>query len=138
MYPTIPCATVPCIDCPGPPENITAVNPVPPNVDLLWESPATPDMWSFMYRVEWLNETSVVEDSEGTRAILSGLEAAQQYNVTITAYTDSTLCPQQSVSINFTTTQSEYSGCNASDKSAVHKFTLQMHIILPFKTYSKG
>ena len=126
------------IDCPGPPENIMEVSLVPPNVELLWHPPATPDKWFFVYLVEWLNETSVVEDSEGTQAILSGLEAAQQYNVTITAYTDSTLCPQQSASFNFTTTQSEYRGCNASDKSAVHKFTLQMHIILPFKTYSKG
>ena len=85
------------------------VSLVPPNVELLWHPPATPDKWFFVYLVEWLNETSVVEDSEGTQAILSSLEAAQQYNVTITAYTDSTLCPQQSASFNFTTTQSEYS-----------------------------
>ena len=99
------------IDCPGPPENITVVSPVPPNVDLLWDQPSTPDMWSFMYLVEWLSETSAVGDM-GTRETLSGLEATTEYVVTITAFTDSTLCPQRSVNFTFNTIQSKSCYCS--------------------------
>ena len=65
-------------------------------------------MWSFMYSVEWQNGTTAVEDTADTRVTLSGLEAATQYAVTITAFTDSTLCAGQSVNFTFSTTQSEW------------------------------
>ena len=74
----------------------------------MWEKPSTPDMWSFMYRVEWQNGTTAVEDTADTRVSLSGLEAATQYTVTITAFTDSTLCAEQSVNLTFNTTQSKW------------------------------
>ena len=96
------------IDCPGPPDNITVISPVPPNVDLLWDQPSTADMWSFMYRIDWQNGTSAVGDTTDMRGTLSGLEAVTEYAVTITAFTDSTLCPEQSINFTFNTTQSEY------------------------------
>ena len=65
-------------------------------------------MWSFMYRIDWLNGTSAVGDTADTHGTLSGLEAVTQYEVTITAFTDSTLCAEQSVNFTFNTTQSEY------------------------------
>ena len=95
------------IDCPEPPENITIVSLVPPNVDLLWDRPSTADMWSFMYRIDWQNGTSAVGDTTDMRGTLSGLEAVTEYAVTITAFTDSTLCPEQSINFTFNTTQSE-------------------------------
>ena len=94
--------------CPGPPQNASLASPVPPNVDLLWEKPSTPDMWSFRYQADWQNGTTAVEDTADTRVSLSGLEAATQYAVTITAFTDSTLCAEQSVNFTFNTTQSEW------------------------------
>ena len=60
-----------------------------------------------MYRIDWQNGTSAVGDTTDTHAILSGLEAATEYTVTITAFTDSTLCAQESVSFTLTTLQSE-------------------------------
>ena len=95
------------IDCPEPPENITIVSLVPPNVDLLWDRPSTADMWSFVYRIVLQNGTSAVGDTTDMRGTLSGLEAATEYAVTITAFTDSTLCPEQSINFTFTTSQSE-------------------------------
>ena len=82
-------------------------SPVPPDVDLLWSRPSTPDMWSFMYRIDWLNDTSAAGDTADTRGTLSGLEILTQYAVTITAFTDSTLCAEQSIDFTFSTTQSE-------------------------------
>ena len=64
-------------------------------------------MWSFMYRIDWQSEISAVGDTTDTRRILSGLEAVTQYTVTITAFTDSTVCTEQSVNFTFNTTQSE-------------------------------
>ena len=93
--------------CPGPPLNPRVVSPVPPNVEVQWDPPANPDMWSFMYRIDWQNGTSAVGDTADTHAVLSGLEAVTQYEVTITAFTDSTLCAGQSVNFTFNTTQSE-------------------------------
>ena len=61
-------------------------------------------MWSFMYRIDWQNGTSEVGDTTDT---LSGLEAVTQYTVTIIAFTDSTVCAEQSVKFTFNTTQSE-------------------------------
>ena len=64
-------------------------------------------MWSFMYRIDWLNGTSAVRDTADAHGTLTGLEAVTQYAVTITAFTDSTLCAEQSVNFTFNTTQSE-------------------------------
>ena len=64
-------------------------------------------MWSFMYHIDWLNGTSAVGDTPDTREALTGLEAVTQYAVTITAFTDSTLCAEQSINFTFNTTQSE-------------------------------
>ena len=93
--------------CPGPPQNPRLVTSVPPNVDLLWDRPSTADMWSFMYRIDWQNGTSAVGDTTDMRGTLSGLKGVTQYAVTITAFTDSTLCPEQSINFTFNTTQSE-------------------------------
>ena len=60
-----------------------------------------------MYRIDWLNGTSAVGDTADTHGTLSGLEAVTQYEVTITAFTDSTLCAEQSINFLFGTTQSE-------------------------------
>lgn len=93
--------------CPGPPQNLRLAVSVPPNVDLLWDRPSTADMWSFMYRVGWQNGTTAVGGRADMNAILSDLEAVTEYAVTIIAFTDSTLCAEQSVSFTFSTTQSE-------------------------------
>ena len=63
-------------------------------------------MWSFMYRVNWQNGTSAVEGTASMHGMLLGLEAVTEYAVTITAFTDSTLCAEQSVNFTFNTTQS--------------------------------
>ena len=94
--------------CPGPPLNPSLASPVPPSVEVQWDRPATPDMWSFMYRIDWQNGTSAVGDTTDTRGTLSGLEAVTQYTVTITAFTDSTVCAEQSANFTFNTTQSEW------------------------------
>ena len=60
-----------------------------------------------MYRIDWQSEISAVGDTTDTRQILSGLEAVTQYTVTITAFTDSTVCAEQSVNFTFNTTQSK-------------------------------
>ena len=93
--------------CPGPPQNTSLASPVPPNVVLLWERPSTPDMWSFKYQIKWQNGTTVVGDTTDTRVTLSSLEAESQYSVMITAFTDSTLCAEQSINFTFNMTQSE-------------------------------
>ena len=79
-------------------------------------------MWSFMYRIDWLNETSAVGDTADMHVNLTGLEAVTQYEVTITAFTDSTLCTNQSVNFTFNTTQSE-----CQFVSALHQGT---HVIM--------
>ena len=93
--------------CPGPPLNLRLASPVPPSVEVQWDRPTTPDMWSFMYLIDWQNGTFAVEDTTDTRGTLSGLEAVTGYTVTITAFTDSTVCAEQSVNFAFNTTQSE-------------------------------
>ncbi len=93
--------------CPGPPLNRRLASPVPPSVEVQWDRPTTPDMWSFMYRIDWQNGTSAVGDTTDTNGTLSGLEAVTQYTVTITAFTDSTVCAEQSVNFGFDTEQSE-------------------------------
>ena len=65
-------------------------------------------MWSFKYQVEWQNGTTAVGDTTDTRVTLSGLEAVTEYAVTITAFTDSTLCAEQSVNFTFNTAQSKW------------------------------
>ena len=97
----------PITACPGPPLNPRVVSPVPLEVEVQWDPPANPDMWSFMYRIDWQNGSSAVGDTADTRAVLSGLEVMTRYEVTITAFTDSTLCAEQSVNFTFNTTQSE-------------------------------
>ena len=94
--------------CPGPPLNPRLTSPVPPSVEIKWDQPAILDMWSFMYRIDWQNGTSPVGDTADMHVNLTGLEAVTQYEVTITAFTDSTLCTNQSVNFTFNTTESEY------------------------------
>ena len=57
-----------------------------------------------MYRIDSHNGTSEVGDTTDT---LSSLEAVTQYTVTITAFTDSTVCAEQSVNFTFNTAQSK-------------------------------
>ena len=84
------------------------VNLVPPNVELLWDRPSTADKWYFIYNVDWQNGSSAVGDTTDMSGTLSGLEAVTEYAVTITAFTDSTLCAQQTTNIfTFTTSQSK-------------------------------
>ena len=104
-----PCYVYPTTDCPGPPENITVVSSVPPSVEVWWDRPGTPDTWSFMYLVEWLSQTSAAGDRTSRRVTVPDLEAVTQYAVTITAFTDSTLCAEQDTTFTFNTSQSELS-----------------------------
>ena len=60
-----------------------------------------------MYRMDWQNRTPAVGHTTDTHGTLSDLEAVTQYTVTITSFTDSTVCAEQSVNFGFDTEQSE-------------------------------
>ena len=93
--------------CPGPPEAPTLDGSIPPNVDLSWSPPSASGAWSYTYEVYWTNGSIIVARQAGTTAQIPGLQAETEYTVEITAYSDSTLCPDQSTALMFMTTQSK-------------------------------
>ena len=93
--------------CPGPPEAPSIASSVPPNVDLSWSPPSASGAWSYTYEVTWTNSSTIVSRQAGTTGQIPGLQAETQYTVEITAYPDSTLCPAQSATFMFMTTQSK-------------------------------
>ena len=93
--------------CPGPPEAPTIVSDIPPNVDLSWSSPSASSAWSYTYEVSWTNGSVIVPRQAGTTGQIPGLQAVTEYTVEITAYPDSTLCPDQATNFTFNTTQSK-------------------------------
>jgi len=93
--------------CPGPPEAPTLVSNVPPNADLSWSPPSASGAFNIEYEVSWTNGSVIVPRQTGTTAQISGLQAETEYTVEITAYPDSALCPNQSTTFTFSTTQSK-------------------------------
>ena len=93
--------------CPGPPETPSLVVDVPPNADLSWSSPSASGAWSYTYEVSWTNGSVIVPRQTGTTGQIPGLQAETEYSLVITAYPDSTLCPDQSAIFTFMTTQSK-------------------------------
>ena len=93
--------------CPGPPEAPSLDSSTPPNVNLSWSPPSASGAWSYTYEVSWTNGSVIVPRQESTTAQISGLQAETQYSVEIAAYPDSTLCPDQSTTLMFMTTQSK-------------------------------
>ena len=93
--------------CPGPPEASTLDGSIPPNVALSWSPPSASGAWSYTYEVSWTNGSVIVPRQTDTTAQIPGLKAETQYTVEITAYPDSTLCPDQSTTLMFMTTQSK-------------------------------
>ena len=95
-----------CTDCPGAPVAPIYTNSVPPSPALSW-SPSS-SAWSFTYKVTRTNGSIIVPRQAGTTVQIPGLQAETPYTVVITAYPDSTLCPEQSVTFTFRTGQSEF------------------------------
>ena len=93
--------------CPGPPEVPTLDGSILPNVTLSWSPPSASGAWSYTYEVSWTNGSVIVPRQTDTTAQIPGLQAETQYTVEITAYFDSTLCPDQSTTLMFMTTQSK-------------------------------
>ena len=93
--------------CPGPPETPTLDSSIPPNVALSWSPPSASGAWSYTYEVTWTNGSVIVSREDGTTGEIAGLQAETQYTVEITAYPVSTLCPDQSTTLMFMTTQSK-------------------------------
>ena len=94
--------------CPGPPEAPTLDSNIPPNVDLSWSPPSASGAWSYTYEVSWTNGSVIVPRQAGTTGQTPGLQAETQYTVEITAYPESTLCPEQATTFMFMTTQSKW------------------------------
>ncbi len=93
--------------CPGPAEAPTLDSNVPPIVNLSWSPPSASGAWSYTYEVSWTNGSIIVPRQAGTTGQIPGLQAETQYTVEITAYPESTLCPDQSTNFTFNTTQSK-------------------------------
>ena len=93
--------------CPGPPEAPTLDSSIPPNVDLSWSPPSASGAFNIEYEVSWTNGSIIVPRQDGTTGQIPGLQAETQYTVAITAYPDSTLCPDQATTLMFMTTQSK-------------------------------
>ena len=92
--------------CPGPPEAPTVVSDVPPHVDLSWSRPSANGAWMYMYEVSYTNGDNIVPRQSSTTAQIPGLQAETQYSVVITAFPVSNLCPDQSTTFTFMTSQS--------------------------------
>ena len=97
-----------CTACPGPPEAPALVSSIPPNADLSWSPPSASGAWSYTYEVSWTNGSVIVPRQTHTTGQIPGLQAETEYPVEITAYPDSTLCPDQSTTFMFMTTQSKW------------------------------
>ena len=93
--------------CPGPPEVPALDSSIPPNVALSWSPPSASGAWSYTYEVSWTNGSIIVTRQADTTAQIPGLQAETEYTVEITAYPDSTLCPDQATTFTFMTTQSK-------------------------------
>ena len=93
--------------CPGPPEAPTLNSSIPPNVDLSWLPPSASGAWRYKYEVSWTNGSVIVSRQAGNTGQIPGLQTETEYTVEITAYPDSTLCPNQATTIMFMTTQSK-------------------------------
>ena len=93
--------------CPGPPEAPTLFRGIPPNATFTWSPPSASGAFIIEYEVSWTNGSVIVPRQAGTTAQIPGLQAETQYTVVITAYPDSTLCPNQSTTFTFNTTQSK-------------------------------
>ena len=93
--------------CPGPPEAPTLDSSIPPNVNLSWSPPSASGAWSYTYEVTWTNGSVIVLRQPDTAAQIPGLQAETHYTVVVTAYPDSTLCPDQAKTFVFMTTQSK-------------------------------
>ena len=92
--------------CPGLPETPSIVSDIPPNSNLSWSPPSASGAWSYTYEVSWTNGSIIVSRQAGTTGQITGLQAETEYTVEITAYPDSTLCPDQSTTFSFMTDQS--------------------------------
>ena len=103
-----PCVLFYATACPGPPDAPTLDSSVPPIVNLSWSPPSASGAWSYTYDVSWTNESIIVPRQAGTTGRIPGLQAETEYTLVITAYPDSTLCPEQSEPFMFMTTQSKY------------------------------
>ena len=101
-----PCVLFYATACPGPPETPSLVSDFPPNAALSWSPPSASGAWSYTYEISWTNGSIVVPRQAGTTGQIPGLQAETEYTVEITAYPDSTLCPDQSTTLTFMTTQS--------------------------------
>ena len=93
--------------CPGPPEAPTLNSSIPPNVDLSWSPPPARGAWNYTYEVSLTNGSVIVPRQADTTGQIPGLLAETEYTVEIIAYPDSTLCPDQSTTLMFLTTQSK-------------------------------
>ncbi len=102
-----PCVLLYTTACPGPPEMPSLVSDVPPNAALSWSPPSASGAWSYTYEVSWTNGSVIVSRQAGTTGQITGLQAETEYTLGITAYPNSTLCPDQSINITFNTTQSK-------------------------------
>ena len=102
-----PCVLFLATVCPGLPETPSLVSDVPPNPTLSWSPPSASGAWSYTYAVSWTNGSVIVPRQAGTTGQITGLQAETQYTVEITAYPDSSLCPDQSAIFTFMTSQSK-------------------------------
>ena len=100
-----PCVLFYTTACPGPPEAPTVASDVPPNAALSWSPPSASGAWSYTYEASWTNGSIIVPRQTGTTGQIPGLQAVTEYTLVVTAYPDSTLCPDQSMNITFNTTQ---------------------------------
>ena len=94
--------------CPGPPEAPTLDSSIPPNINLSWSPPSASGAWSYAYVVSWTNGSVIVPRQTDTTAQITELQAETEYTVVVTAYPDSTLCPDQATTFMFMTTQSKW------------------------------
>ena len=101
------CVLVYVTACPGPPEAPTLNGSIPPNVDLSWSPPSASGAWSYTYEVSRTNGSVIVTRQADTTAQITGLQAETHFTVVVTAYPDSTLCPDQATTFMFMTTQSK-------------------------------
>ena len=110
--------------CPGAPEVPILVSSIPPNAALYWSPPSASGAWSYTYEVSWTNGSVIVPRQADTTGQIPGLQAETQYTVEITAYPESTLCPNQSTNFAFNTTQSKWCILHVQDMTPCCYMTL--------------
>ena len=119
-------------DCPGSPEAPTLVSGIAPTAHLSWSPPSASGAWSYTYEVSWTNGSVIVTRQAGTTAQIPGLQAETEYTVVVTAYPESTLCPNQSTAFTFTTTQSKRNNMTYHDI-----FNLLLYMTPLYQAYVK-